>query len=159
MNRICPRCQRVYSYEQGECPKGCNAKRKKETNRMYDKYQRKNHDFYNSKEWKVLREACKNKFSGLCIWSLYKHKRMIKGTTAHHIKPVELNKEDALKLSNLIFVCDEAHREIHKEYSKITYEEYMLLDDDAKIKVNKKIREKLYRYVRRFVENDEGWGT
>lgn len=116
MNRICPRCRKVYSYNLKKCPNGCNEKIRSESNKVYDKCQRENSEFYNSKAWKVLRESCKNKYSGLCLWSLYKHKKVKKGTTAHHIVPVSQDKTKALLLSNLVYVSDEAHREIHKLY-------------------------------------------
>lgn len=83
---------------------------RREANKIYDKCQRKNQDFYSSKEWKRLRETCKNKFSGLCIC---KHKRIIKGRIAHHIIPVDVDKDLSLKVYNLIFVSDEVHAEIH----------------------------------------------
>ncbi len=146
MNRICPRCQRVYSYALGECPNGCSTKRKKESNKIYDQTQRKNKDFYDSKEWRMLREACRKKFDGLCVWSFYKHKRLVKGTIAHHIVMVEEDKGLALNLDNLIFVSDEAHREIHTHYDIPGF--------------NKRIHEKLFDLVDRWEEkNNEGWGT
>lgn len=145
MERICPRCQRVYSYEINECPNGCNKKRKKESNEVYNKYQRQNQSLYDSTAWKKLREACRNKFDGICIWSLYKHKRLVKGTLAHHIILIEEDKNLALNLSNLIFVSDEAHREIHRSYDVAGF--------------NKAIQEKLFEYVKRWESKDnKGWG-
>ncbi|MEG0840861.1 MAG: hypothetical protein RSD79_05590 [Cetobacterium sp.] len=116
MNRICPRCKKVYSYSFKECPNGCTKKARAESNRIYDKCQRENQAFYNSKEWRMLRESCKNRFSSLCLWSLYKHKRIKKGTTAHHIVPLSEDKSKGSLLSNLVYLSDEAHREIHKLY-------------------------------------------
>lgn len=116
MNRICPRCRKVYSYSLKECPNGCTKKTRAESNRIYDKCQRENQTFYNSKEWRILRESCKNRFSSLCLWSLYKHKRIKKGTTAHHIVPLSEDKSKGSLLSNLVYLSDEAHREIHKLY-------------------------------------------
>ncbi|MGL5988132.1 HNH endonuclease [Cetobacterium sp.] len=116
MNRICPRCRKVYSYSLKECPNGCAKKTRSESNRIYDKCQRENQGFYNSKEWKRLRESCRNKFSELCLWSLYKHKRVKKGSLVHHIVPLSEDKSKGLSLSNLVYLCDEAHREIHRLY-------------------------------------------
>lgn len=150
MNRICPRCRTVYSYSLGECPRGCNKKSRRESNKVYDKCQRKNQDFYSSKEWKRLREACKNKFSGLCIWTLYKHKRIVKGRIAHHIIPVDVDKDLSLKLYNLIFVSDEAHAEIHMKYSEAPKDYFK--------DVNEEILKEIYDCLDQWSDDDKGWG-
>lgn len=116
MNRICPRCRTIYSYSVGSCPNGCSLKAKRESDRIYDRDQRKNKEFYSSKEWKQLRNVCKERFSGLCLWSLYKHNRIKKGRITHHIVPLSDDKSKGLLLSNLVYLSDEAHREIHKLY-------------------------------------------
>jgi len=150
MNRICPRCRTVYSYVSKECPNGCNKKSRREANRVYDETQRKNQDFYSSKEWKRLREACRNKYSGLCIWTLYKHKRIVKGRIAHHIVPLEINKNLGLKLHNLLYVSDEAHGEIHAKLDMSSAKDFGLL--------NESILEEIAAYIERWHEEDEGVG-
>lgn len=150
MNRICPRCKTVYSYASKECPKGCNKKHKRETDKIYNKYQRKNQDFYDSKEWRLLREACKNKFSGLCVWTLYKHKRIVKGKIAHHIVPLEINEKLGLKLYNLLYVSDEAHREIHMRLDMSSIEHFGLL--------NESILEEIEDIIEKWRDEDEGVG-
>ncbi|MGL4863572.1 MAG: hypothetical protein ACRC4T_10695 [Cetobacterium sp.] len=116
MNKICPRCRAVYSYSIGQCPNQCSSKAKLEDNRVYDRCQRDNKEFYSSKEWKRLRAVCKDKFSGLCLWSLYKHNKIKRGLIAHHIIPLSDDLNKGLQLSNLVYLSDEAHREIHKLY-------------------------------------------
>ncbi|MGL5710289.1 MAG: hypothetical protein ACRCW9_05535 [Cetobacterium sp.] len=116
MNKICPRCGKVYSYSVGSCPNQCSSKARTEANRVYDRCQRDNSSFYNSREWKKLRESCKNRYSGLCVWSLYKHKRIIKGTTAHHIVPLSQDRSKGMELNNLVYLSDGAHREVHRLY-------------------------------------------
>lgn len=116
MNKICPRCRTVYSYSIGRCPNECTLKVKRESNRLYDREQRKNKEFYSSKEWRKLRKVCKERFAGLCLWSLYKHNSIKKGRITHHIVPLSENKSKGLLLSNLVYLSDEAHREIHKLY-------------------------------------------
>lgn len=150
MNRICPRCKTVYSYASKECPNGCNKKARKEANEIYDKTQRKNQDFYSSKEWKRLREACKNKYSGLCIWTLYKHKRIVKGKIAHHIVPLEVNEELGLKLYNLLYVSDEAHREIHTLIQMCHKDNFALL--------NESLLKEIQDYKTKWYDSDEGVG-
>lgn len=116
MNKICPRCGKVYSYSIGQCPNECSSKAKLEANRVYDRCQRDNKEFYSSREWRRLREVCREKFSGVCVWSLYMHRKAKRGTTAHHIVPLSQDKNKGLELSNLVYLSDEAHREIHKLY-------------------------------------------
>lgn len=154
MNRICPRCHTVYSYASKECPNKCNAKQKYERNKVYDKCQRKNHDFYNSKEWKFLREACKNKFSGICIWTYYKYKKIVHGEVAHHIIPVSVSKDLSLSLSNLIYLSEDAHREIHMNY----YVEGCRNVEEFNL-VNEGILKDIYDCIKKWNEQDEGVGV
>lgn len=149
MNRICPRCRTVYKYNADGCPNGCSKKIKRESDKLYDKTKRKNKEFYGSKEWKFLREACRKKYSNICIWTLYKHKKIVKGKIAHHIVPVEVNQELALKLENLIFVSDSAHREIHKNM--------MCGKEDFEL-LNAKILELIRKYKFKWENSDKGWG-
>lgn len=142
MNKICPRCRKVYSYNDRTCPNGCSDKRKKESNKVYDKEQRTNKDLYNSREWKLLREACKKRFSGLCIWSLYAHERIVHGTLTHHIEPVEDSEDKALNPDNLIYLSDTAHREIHELYN-----------NDKEV-----TQALLLEYIKLWDETDEGVG-
>ena len=127
MNKICPRCRTVYSYSIGQCPNHCSSKAKLEDNRVYDRCQRDNKEFYSSKDWKRMREICKGKFSGLCLWSLYKHNKIKRGLIAHHIVPLSEDLNKGLKLSNLVYVSDEAHREIHKLYESEQQETIQLI--------------------------------
>lgn len=113
--KFCDKCKSKYPYGK-ECPNNCKAKDKKEANSYYDSHQRSNAEFYNSKSWKKVRLVCMNRFDGLCLWSYVKHKRVVPGTLVHHIIELRDSKDKALDLGNLILMCDEAHREIHKLY-------------------------------------------
>lgn len=113
--RLCPRCNSQYEYGT-KCPNGCQDKLKTKSNKVYDKFQRKNQRLYTSKEWITLRKVCRNRFDGLCIWNYMKHKRITPGTISHHIVEVNENSRRSLDLNNLIYVSDEAHREIHELY-------------------------------------------
>lgn len=113
--KSCPRCNTLY--EVGSvCPRGCQQKVKRESNKVYDETQRKNADIYHSKEWKVLRIICLNNFDNLCLWSLFKYKRIVRAELIHHIIEVEEDRTKAFDVNNLIPVSDEAHREIHELY-------------------------------------------
>lgn len=113
--KFCDRCRTKYRYDE-ECPNGCKTKAKKESDSYYDRTQRSNAEFYNSKSWKKLRLVIINKFDGICLWSYIKHKRVVPGTLVHHIVELNDNREKALDLDNLILMSNEAHREVHKFY-------------------------------------------
>jgi 5-methylcytosine-specific restriction endonuclease McrA len=91
-------------------------KRRKLDNKVYDKFQRKNKDIYSSARWQRLRDSCIARDS-ICLWSYYKDKKIVQGKMVHHIIEVEDNISRAYDISNLIFVSDAAHREIHKLYN------------------------------------------
>jgi 5-methylcytosine-specific restriction endonuclease McrA len=91
-------------------------KQKKESERVYDKYQRKNRDLYSSARWQSLRDTCIARDS-ICLWSYYKEKKIVPGRMVHHIIEVEESKNRSFDINNLIFVSDAAHREIHKLYN------------------------------------------
>lgn len=114
---ICPSC-RTKHLRGTECPNKCYKKNKKENNKLYDKYIRKNAEFYNSSAWKHLRTACHNKYNHVCLWSLFKHNRIENSETIHHIIELEEDKTKALDINNLIPVSNTSHAEIHSLYSK-----------------------------------------
>lgn len=130
MMKICPRCNTKYAYRES-CPNNCYDKVKTERNKVYDKYQRKNADFYGSKEWVRLTGLCREKFNGLDVYQLYKYGKYAYGELTHHIEEVKDNKDRALDLGNLIYVSDSSHREIHAAYNKsnenkLEMQEYLL---------------------------------
>lgn len=120
--KFCPRCNKLHPVDQ-PCPNGCYSKerlkeKRKEQNKFYDQNNRKNKDIYHSKQWLNLRKECLNKFDYICIYTLMKYKKVLPATLVHHIIEVEENKTQAFELTNLIPVCDLAHREIHRRYKE-----------------------------------------
>ena len=71
---------------------------------------------------------------------------MVKGKIAHHIIPVEINKELALNLNNLLYVSDEAHREIHLRLNTSSSKEFELLNKDILIEIE--------TYIQRWYDNN-----
>lgn len=114
---ICPRC-RTKHLRGTKCPNGCYERSRKESNKIYDKYLRKNADFYNSSAWKRLRAVCHNKYNHICLYSYFKYKQIVKSETVHHIIELEDDKSKSLDINNLIPVCNSAHSEIHSLYSR-----------------------------------------
>ena len=134
---ICSRCGTKH-LRGTECPKGCYAKLKKENNRMYDKYIRRNAEFYNSTAWRNLRNVCRIKYNNICVYSYFKHNLIIKSETVHHITELEEDKARSLDINNLIPVSNSAHNEIHSLYRK------------DKGKIQQELREMLKMWERLF---------
>ena len=113
----CPRCKTLHDRNKS-CPNGCYDYIKKESDKYYDKYLRKNKSIYNSRTWEKVRERCLMSCDNLCLYSLYKRGKVEVATTVHHI--VEINEDTSKQLvyeiDNLIAVTDKVHREIHSRY-------------------------------------------
>lgn len=98
---ICSGCGR--EIPQGEkCP-SCN----KERYRNYNKYKRdiKSAKFYNSVEWKRLRDYIFRKYNNLCLKCLIIDKKIVKANTVHHIITIESEWDKRLIEVNLIPLC------------------------------------------------------
>lgn len=115
--KICPHCQHKY-LERSKCPNKCEDKKKKARAKDYDKNRRKRKEYYNSKEWKLLRERCIARFNNIDIYAFNKTGEVIHGKTVHHIIPIEDDPTLAKDISNLIYLTERNHREIHKEYDR-----------------------------------------
>lgn len=88
---------------------------KKENN-----YKEKFKTFYNSREWKILRDMKYCDSDGLCE-KCRKQGKISAGVDVHHIVPIEKDWNKRLDYDNLILLCKECHNEIHDrggEFSK-----------------------------------------
>ena len=137
--KICPRCNKKYEYG-SKCPNNCYDKAKKESQQVYDKIQRKNGDFYGSMDWVRLTKLCKIRFKGLDIYQLYKYGNYVVGELSHHIEPVKDNKNRVLDITNLIYLSNESHNEIHTIYNRSADEK-------------KELQEYLFSIVKKYIEN------
>lgn len=92
----------------------------KDRHRLYDReYRDKDSaEFYNSKQWKSLRNICKAKAKGLDIYELMVNHNYVVGTLSHHIEEVKDNKSRALDINNLIWISEKTHNYIHAQYDK-----------------------------------------
>ena len=115
--KICPKCRTKYLVGE-KCPNGCLDFAKKQNDKYYDKYSRKNADVYNNRQWERTRLNCLMRYDSICVYSYYKHNKIVPAVLVHHI--IEVAKDTSKKLiydlNNLIPVSDEAHREIHHRY-------------------------------------------
>lgn len=98
---ICGGCGR-------EIPKGekCTVC-SKERYKTYNKYKRNSESarFYNSLEWKRLRDYVYKKFNHLCLMCLIDDSKINKADTIHHIIPISDDWNKRLVLDNLIPLC------------------------------------------------------
>lgn len=116
ISKICNRCRTKYPVGT-QCPNGCYVKAKKESNKFYDKYQRKNKDIYHSKQWELIRKECLSNYDSLCLYTLFKYDKAVPATMIHHIIEINADPSKAYDIENLIPLSDEAHREVHHRYN------------------------------------------
>lgn len=118
--KLCPYCGiKVPQYKE-DCINKCKEKRNKLRNKEYDLYNRDKEStkIYRDKQWGKLTQQCKSKFNGLDIYQLYKYNKIVKGELSHHIKEVKEDKNRVFDISNLIYVSNKSHAEIHTAYKK-----------------------------------------
>ncbi|MBE1305857.1 endonuclease [Clostridium botulinum] len=113
-------CGTIMSYDSEDCNNKCKEKRNKLRNRQYDLYNRDKEStkIYRDKQWGKLTQQCKSIFNGLDIYQLYKYNKIVKGELSHHIKEVKEDKNRVYDISNLMYVSNKSHAEIHKAYKK-----------------------------------------
>lgn len=93
---------------------------RKEKYKHYKKYRRdkKEQSFYNSKQWKKLREFISVKYKGLCLWSYYIDESIILADAYHHIVPIKDDWNKRLDIYNIIPLSNRSHNMIHDMYKK-----------------------------------------
>ncbi|HID0817752.1 TPA: hypothetical protein ACXNW8_003469 [Clostridium botulinum] len=118
--KLCPYCGIKVPYDMEDCINKCKEKRNKLRNKQYDLYNRDKEStkIYRDKRWLKLTGQCKSKFDGLDIYQLYKYNKIIYGELSHHIIEVKENKDRVFDISNLIYVSNKSHAEIHTAYKK-----------------------------------------
>ncbi|MCM3616688.1 HNH endonuclease [Sutcliffiella horikoshii] len=96
----------------------CEGKRKNR-HKAYNKSVRnkESESFYNSKEWKIVRNRVADRDVHLCQLCLSR-KKIKPLEIVHHIKEYLKHKELGLLMNNLLGVCAQCHRLIHIEYEK-----------------------------------------
>lgn len=124
MLKLCPYCGIKMNYNDKDCKNKCKSKNTKQRVKRYDKNIRnsnsnkKHTQFYNSKEWKRIREYVMNEYNGLCLYSLIVHNEIVKADLVHHINEIKDSWEDRLELNNLVPLCHSRHNELHSDYGE-----------------------------------------
>ncbi len=105
-----------------KCPK-CEALRhKKYEDTKRDKERQK---FYQSKEWRIVRQKVIDYYSGVDIWFLGLTGKLkpCPNITVHHVYEFSKYPNLALAFSNLVPVSAQSHNEIHLYYDSGRFEE------------------------------------
>lgn len=92
---------------------------------------------YHTQRWKDLRSAVMSEYSGIDVYTLYKHGRVVPADTMHHIEPTNWRPELFYAYDNLLPVSRKGHIEIHERYKKENVNE---------------VKEELREYQKRFRE-------
>lgn len=159
LNKFCCRCNAIIGYRDKYCI-DCQSeidrvKKEKfdtylrcrkangEDKEVYKKYKNNRIDereqrFYNSKEWKQVRDNVISIYKYIDIYAYYKYTEVIPATCIHHIVEIKKDWELRLDKNNLISLSDKSHLEIHRR-----------LRDDEK-EVIKELKEMLERFKREF---------
>lgn len=82
--------------------------------RLRDEEEKARQEFYNSVEWKNIRDLAIKKCFGIDIVEYYKTGQIIMGYTVHHIVELKDDWEKRLDINNLIYLSQENHVKIHK---------------------------------------------
>ena len=81
-------------------------------------YHEKYKYFYNSSEWKTLRNYKFGMADGLCE-KCKKNEIVRAGREVHHIIPIEEDWSKRLNFDNLILLCSDCHNEQHERISQL----------------------------------------
>lgn len=113
LTRLCAVCGRMVRQGQRcEC--------QKHRHREYDREHRDKEKaaFYHSCAWARLREQVKARAAGCDEYIRDTEHRLVPGTIAHHIYPIDEHPELKLKARNLIYVSAKTHELFHAAYDK-----------------------------------------
>lgn len=86
--------------------------------RMQDAEQKRHQSFYNSDDWKRIRDAIIANCFSIDIIEFFRTGALVEGFTVHHIIPIEDNWNSRFNIDNLIYVSESNHQRIHMEYLK-----------------------------------------
>ena len=112
--KYCDKCKKRFDIKERAVKRKPNGtfENKKEWNRNYEE-----NVYYQSKDWKVVREKVVSEQLGLCMICFIQGKRT-KMNILHHIIPVKEDKRFIYDSNNLICLCHEHHAKVHQIYNQ-----------------------------------------
>lgn len=124
--KFCSNCNKKYDASLKECDK-CGGSKKARFKRYADnRKDKENQTFYQSRGWGRCREDIKRRDKGLCLYCLFVKKEFNVMNLVHHIIEEKEDKSLRLVKDNLICLCDDCHRKVHKEYEKSNESKFQL---------------------------------
>lgn len=95
------------------------TEKRRESYRMYDeKRDREAHAFYNTPEWKTLRDVILKRYAGIDLYLYYTKGVVEKANTIHHIIEINEDVDRRLDDKNLLPVTQKTHEKIHRMYQR-----------------------------------------
>lgn len=118
-NKICNLEDKYCNYHKDKFNKQERERYKEYSKRRReDKEQKKYQDFYNSSDWKRIRDAIISSFNGIDIVEYYRTGKVVQGERVHHIIELDDDWNCRVDINNLIYLTEQNHRRIHAEYNK-----------------------------------------
>ena len=84
--------------------------------RLLDENKKKYNDFYNSNDWKRIRDCIISHYVGMDIFEYYTTGKILTGERVHHIIELTDDWNCRLDVDNLIFLTERNHRRVHAAY-------------------------------------------
>ncbi|WP_017416777.1 hypothetical protein [Clostridium tunisiense] len=134
-------CTKVIKNEAKYCSKHqaihAEAEKARHTEYRLKRPDKKEQDFYNTLEWKRIRDVARAMQNGVDVFSYYILDKVEEAETYHHIIEIKEDWTRRLDIDNLIGLTESNHRRIHKLYNK-------------SIRDKKQIQKLLFNLVQRY---------
>ncbi|MGL5244217.1 MAG: HNH endonuclease, partial [Sarcina sp.] len=119
LKKMCPKCGALIFIGQKYCDDCMKrfGQDKKDNDKYYDKMLRdkESRQFYNSKEWNIIRQRVKERDANLCQVCLFNH-RITEADVVHHIEEIKEAQGKRLDATNCICLCNACHNSVHAKY-------------------------------------------
>lgn len=136
-------CTKVIRGEAKYCSKHQDihdeAEKARHTEYRLKRTDKREQDFYNTSEWKRIRDAARSMQNGVDVFSYYILGKVEEAETYHHIIEIKEDWTRRLDVDNLIGLTESNHQRIHKLYNK-------------SIRDKKQIKKLLFNLVQRYYE-------
>lgn len=120
LKKLCPRCNTLIDIRERYCEKHQKQYEQYQKDRQKD-YRKRRTDkresnFYCSKEWLQLKDHLKIKYKGMCLYTYLVEDRIVPADEYHHIEPIKDNWDKRLDVYNVIPLSYAVHRKITALY-------------------------------------------